>query len=354
MAPALDSPGNSHEQLPKRAEVVYAVLFLVFWMVVGTLGYAFLENWSLMDGLYMAFITLTTIGYTEVHDLSHTGRIFTIIFGLVGIGAAGVVSYRSARLLIAGTVIRKRRRMYKIRHMNDHYIICGYGRVGRDLTSALLRAKKTLVVLDKDESVTEHLNENGIYAVAGDAAHDSALLAAGIENAKGLITLLPDDAQNVYVTLVAREKNPELFILARASDAVNRQRILQAGASQVISPVQVGAERMAQVILRPHVDQFMSQILQAEDLGLGMEQVVVQAGSKLAGKTLRQVDFRQSWETIVIAIIKKPDQKMHFYPKPDDLIEQEDILIVLGSIGMIERLANEGCKPQDQLSRKKG
>ncbi|MCY3487654.1 MAG: potassium channel family protein, partial [Bacteroidetes bacterium] len=119
MAPVLDSPGNSHEQLPKRAEVVYAVLFLVLWMVVGTLGYSFLENWSLMDGLYMAFITLTTIGYTEVHDLSHTGRIFTIVFGLVGIGAAGVVSYRSARLLIAGTVIRKRRRMYKIRHMND-------------------------------------------------------------------------------------------------------------------------------------------------------------------------------------------------------------------------------------------
>lgn len=354
MAPALDRSGTSPEPLPKQSEVVYAILFLVFWMMVGTLGYSFLENWSLMDGLYMAFITLTTIGYTEVHELSRTGRIFTIVFGLVGIGSVGVVSYRSARLLIAGTVIRKRRRMYKIRHMKDHYIICGYGRVGRDVTSALLRAKKTLVVLDRDESITEHLNANGIYAVTGDAAHDSALLAAGIENAKGLITLLPDDAQNVYVTLVAREKNPELFILARASDAVNRQRILQAGASQVISPVQVGAERMAQVILRPHVDQFMSQVLQAEDLGLGMEQVVVQAGSKLVGKTLRQADFRQSWETIVIAIIKKSDQKMHFYPKPDDLIEQEDILIVLGSIGMIERLANEGCKPQDQLSRKKG
>ena len=126
---------------------------------------------------------------------------------------------------------------------------------------------------------------------AGDAAHDSALLAAGIENAKGLITLLPDDAQNVYVTLVAREKNPKLFILARASNAVNRQRILQAGASQVISPVQVGAERMAQVILRPHVDQFMSQVLQAEDLGLGMEQVVVQAGSKLDGKNTQEGGF---------------------------------------------------------------
>lgn len=353
MEPVLYRPGILRERTPKRAEVVYSVLFLIFWMAVGTLGYSFLENWSLMDGLYMAFITLTTIGYTEVHELSNTGRIFTIVFGLVGIGSVGVVTYRWARLLIAGTLIRNRRRMYIIRHMKDHYIICGYGRVGRDVTKALLRAKKSLVVLDRDEGITKHLNVNGIHAVNGDAAHDHALLAAGIENAKGLITLLPDDAQNVYVTLVAREKNPALFILARASDAVNRQRILQAGASQVISPVQVGAERMAQVILRPHVDQFMSQVLQAEDLGLGMEQVVVQAGSKLAGKTLKQVDFRQSWETIVIAMIKNSDQKMHFYPKPDDLIEHEDILIVLGSVGMIERLANEGCKPQDQLSRKK-
>ncbi len=346
MRPLLDRSGNLRERLPKRIEVIYSILFLFLWMTIGTIGYSFLEQWSLMDGLYMSFITLTTIGYTEVHELSHKGRIFTIIFGLVGIGSVGVVTYRWARMLIAGTLIRNRRRIYRIRNMKDHYIICGYGRVGRDVTKSLLRAKKSLVVLDRDETLVKQLVYTGVNAVSGDAAHDSGLLAAGIENAKGLITLLPDDAQNVYVTLVAREKNPNLFILARASDAVNRRRILQAGASQVISPVQVGAERMAQVILRPHVDQFMSQVLQAEDLGLGMEQIVVEAGSILDGKKLGEADFRQSWETIVIAIIKKSDQKMHFYPRPDDLIEQGDILIVLGSIGMIERLAEEGCKPQ--------
>ena len=331
---------------PQRIEAVYSILFLILWMMVGTVGYSFLEDWSLLDGLYMAFITLTTIGYTEVHELSKTGRVFTMIFGLVGIGSAGVVTYRWARILISGTILRQRHRMYRIRNMKDHYIICGYGRVGRDVTSALLKAKTSVVVLDQDENLTQHLNVNGINAVTGDAVQDSALIAAGIKNARGLITLLPDDAQNVYVTLVAREKNPELFILARASDAVNRRRILQAGASQVISPVQVGAERMAQVILRPYVDQFMSQVLQADELGLGMEQIVVQTGSKLAGKSLRQVDFRQSWETFVIAMIKASDRQMHFYPKPDDLIEEGDILIVLGSIGMIEKLANEGCKPQ--------
>ena len=341
------------DRTPQRLEITYSILFLVAWTMIGTLGYWFLEDWTLMDGLYMVFITLTTIGYTEVEELSNPGRIFTMIFGIVGIGTAGFVTYRWARMLIAGSIIRNRRRMYRIRHMKHHYIICGYGRVGQDVTASLLREKKPLVVLDRNEKITERLNGNGIYAVTGDAVQDSALLAAGVKHAKGLITLLPDDAQNVYVTLVARENNPDLFILARASDALSRRRILQAGASQVISPVQVGAERMAQVILRPHVDQFMSQVLQAEDLGLGMEQVIVEPESRLDGKTLRQVDFRRSWETIVIAIVKKSDGKMYFYPKPDDRIVYGDTLIVLGSIGMIERLVLEGCKPLNRTSGKR-
>ncbi len=341
------------DRTPQRPEVTYSILFLIVWTVVGTLGYWFIENWTLMDGLYMAFITLTTIGYTEVDDLSNAGRVFTMIYGFVGIGSVGVVTYRWARLLIAGSLIRNRRRLHRIRTMKDHYIICGYGRVGRDVTSALLRENKPLVVLDKDENVTEQLNASGVLAITGDAIQDRALLDAGIKNAAGLIILLPDDAQNVYVTLIARENNPDLFILSRASDALSRRRILQAGASQVVSPVQVGAERMAQVILRPHVDQFMSQVLQAEDLGLGMEQVAVEKDSPLDGKTLRQVDFRQSWETIVVAMIKNSDAKMHFYPKPDDLIEHDDTLIVLGSIDMIERLVREGCTSADKAVTKK-
>ncbi len=332
------------DQSPQRLEVIYSILFLIFWTFVGVFGYRILENWSYMDGLYMSFITLTTIGYTEVDELSDAGRIFTILYAFIGIGSVGFVTVRWARVLVDGSIIRKRHRMNRIRQMKDHYIICGYGRVGRDVTSALLRAKKPLVVLDRDQTIVDQLSVEAIDAVAGDAAHDSALHSVGIKHAQGLIILLPDDAQTVYVTLVAREINPNLFILARASDAVSRRRILQAGASQVISPVQVGAERMAQVILRPHVEQFMSHVLQAEDLGLGMEQVLVEPHSNLDGKTLRQVDFRKVWETIVIAIIKEPDQKMHFYPQPDDLIESGDTLIVLGSVEKIDILADEGCK----------
>lgn len=332
------------DRIPQGREVFYSTLFLTLWMGVGTVGYAVLEGWGLLDSLYMAFITLSTIGFTEVQDLSNEGRIFTIIFASVGIGSLAFVAARWARLLVAGTLIRNRRRMYRIKHMQNHYIICGYGRVGKDVTDMLLGAGKSLVVLDKNEDLIKSLVENGINAISGDATQDSALLSVGIKNATGLITLLPDDAQNVYVTLVARENNPELFILARASDADSRRRILQAGASKVVSPVQVGAERMAQVVLRPHVDQFMSHILQADDLGLSMEQVLIEEGAPLAGKTLREADFRRFWETFVIAIIKgDTDQDRHFYPGPDDLIEAGNILIVLGSIEMIGKLINEGC-----------
>ncbi|MCY4159339.1 MAG: potassium channel protein [Bacteroidetes bacterium] len=341
------------ERTPQRLEVAYSISFLFFLFVVGTFGYRYLEDWTLIDGLYMSFITLTTIGFSEVDELSDAGRIFTMVIGIIGIGSVGVVTYRWARLLVAGTLIRNRRRMHQIKRMKNHYIICGYGRVGKEVTRILFQAHKPLVVLDKDENITAQLNATGIHAVTGDAVHDATLLEAGITKAEGLIILLPDDAQSVYITLVAREKNPDLFILARASDAISRRRILQAGASQVILPVQVGAERIAQVILRPQVDQFMSQVLQAEDLGLGMEEIVIEEGAAVAGKTLSQVDFRNSWETMVVAIIKHFDQKMHFYPKPDDLVEVGDTLIVLGSIEMIEKLAQEGCKPQGKVSRKK-
>ncbi|MYF63103.1 MAG: potassium channel protein [Rhodothermaceae bacterium] len=339
------------DRIPQRREITYSTLFLTAWMGVGTVGYAVLEGWGLLDSLYMAFITLSTIGFTEVRELSSAGRVFTILFASIGIGFLAIVATRWTRLLVAGTLIRNRRRIHRIKNMRNHYIICGYGRVGKDVTELLLRAEKSLVVLDKNEKLVKHLSENGINALVGDATQDSALLSVGITNATALITLLPNDAQNVYVALVARENNPELFILARASDAASRRRILQAGATKVVSPVQVGAERMAQVVLRPHVDRFMSYVLQADDLGLSMEQVLIEEGAPLAGKTLREADFRGFWETIVIAIVKgDTDKDMHFYPGPDDLIEAGNILIVLGSIEMIGKLISEGCLPSKRTS----
>ena len=328
---------------PTQREILFASVFLLLWLLVGTLGYAAIEGWSLMDGLYMTFITLTTIGFAEVHDLTMEGRLFTILIASVGIGSVAFVAARTAQVLLAGQMLRQRQMTRKIKHMHDHYIICGYGRIGKRVAADLQAAGKPFVVLERDEELVAAMQEVGMPAMVGDAEDEETLKRAGIAQAQGLITLLPVDSDNVFVTLVARELNPRLFILARTNSSKNRRKILQAGAAQVVAPSDVGADRMAQVILRPNVDRFMAQVMKTSDLGLMMEEVPVEPKAPLAGKTLAQARFRQQFDAIVITIIKGETDEMKFNPGPNDRIEAGDILIVLGSQEMIHRLEREGC-----------
>ena len=298
----------------------------------------------LQMGLGKTIITLTTIGFGEVEDLSTLGRIFTIFIAFVGIGSVAFVAARTAQLLLVGHLLRQRQIARRIRHMHDHYIICGFGRIGRRVAEDLRLAGKAFVVIDLDETRVAELQEAGMPAILGDAEDEKTLHAAAIEHAKGLITLLHEDSDNVFVTLVARELNPNLFILARTSDAKNRRRLLQAGAHKVVAPSDVGADRMAQVILRPNVDRVMAQVLKASSLSLQMDEVQVQVGAPLAGKSLAESQFRQQFDVVVITIIKGASGEMKFNPGPDHRIEAGDILIVLGTKEMISHLSNDGCR----------
>ena len=296
-----------------------------------------------MEGLYMTFITLTTIGYGEVHGLSTAGRLFTILIAFIGIGCVAFVAARWARILIAGQIIRQRQLMRRIKKMRDHYIVCGYGRIGKHVADELHEAGKSIVVLEREKDLVRAMRDAGIAAVRGDATNEDTLLQAGITHARGLIALLPEDSENVFVTLMARELNPENFILARVTDIRNRRKLLQAGATQVVAPYSVGAIRMVQSILRPRVDRFMAHVLKADDVGLIMEEVRVEQGAFLAGKTLTEARFRQHFDTIVITIVKGSSEKMLFNPGPHDRIDAGDLLIVLGSQDMILRLERNGC-----------
>ena len=318
------------------------MLFLALWMVVGTLGYRTMEGWPVLDAFYMSFITLTTIGFSETHDLSSPGRVFTVIFAFVGIGIVAFTAARGAQLLIAGTIIRQRQRARRIRQMRNHYVICGYGRVGQDVSAALLKANKSVVIVDLSEQRYQSASDHGYLAVLGDATQESTLRAAGVHNAKGLIALLPEDSLNVYVTLVGREINSELFILSRAYDLDSRKRLIRAGATHAVAPAHVGASRMVQVILKPYVDQFISDVLKAGDLELTIEQIRVEAESYLAGKTLREIQFRDNFKAIVTCILKAPDMSMYFPPEPDVPIEAGDIILVLASKEMLKQLSYLG------------
>ena len=326
-------------------EILLAVVALLVLFSLGTAGYTLLEGWSVIDGFYMTFITLSTIGFQEVHPLSDLGRLFTFALGAAGVGLLSFVAIRSAQLLFTSDRLRERRIMKRINNLSDHYIVCGYGRVGQRLTEDLLHEGISVVVVDVDQAVCSDLSEEKRLYVEGNAENEETLRTAGIDRARGLILTLPADSSNVFVALTAREMNPDLFVLARTLDHENRSKLLNAGADKVIAPSEVGADRMAQVVLRPHTDNFLERVLHTSALSRQIDEVHVHEHAPLAGQTLAESNFRQQFEAIVIGIIDAETGEMTFNPSSSEQIGAGDILIVLGETKVIDALRRTVCTP---------
>jgi voltage-gated potassium channel len=331
------------ESSPARKELIFAYALLLGLLATGSIGYVLVEGWSFSDGLYMTFITLTTIGFGEVRQLSTAGRIFTIGIGLTGIGTVAFIATRSVQILLNTTGFHERQTMKTLQKLSGHYLLCGYGRIGKRIADDLSRAGTPFVIIEIDPVKLERLDKSFHMYLAGDAEEESTLFAAGIERAKGIILTLPEDSVNVFVTLIAREVNPELFILARTNRHENRRKLLRAGADKVVSPYEIGADRMAQVVLRPSVDRFMEKVLQTEGLNLTMEEVLVAERARIAGSTLASSGLRENFDAIVVAIMDGNTLEMNFNPVADQVINAGDTLIILGSQEMIDRLKNDGC-----------
>jgi voltage-gated potassium channel len=324
-------------------ELVVANLFLAVVLIAGTIGYTLIEGWSWMDSLYMTFITLTTIGFREVHSLSSAGRFFTIVIGLTGIGSVAFIATRTAQVLLNTQAFRIKRMMKSIDATSDHYILAGFGRIGQRIARDLKRNEVPFVIIEMDESKEADLERLTYNYLIGDAETEEVLEAAGIERARGLILTLPEDRANVFATLVAREMNPDLFIMVRTDTNANRRKLIRSGADKVVAPYEIGADRMAQVLLRPSVERFMERVMQSDALAYSMDEVLVEAGSELAGKTLQQANFRQRFDAIVVAVMDGQTKGMTFNPGPAASISDGDTLIVMGSTEMISRLRTEGC-----------
>jgi len=330
---------------PSRREIFLASLALLVLFVVGTAGYMSIEGWTWIDGFYMTFITLTTIGFQEVNTLSDGARFFTVIIALTGIGLVTFVAARASQLLLASERLRERQIMKRIEELTNHYVICGYGRVGKRLAKDLEDAGRPFVVVDMADAEIEELRHDKRLYLQGNAEEEEVLQKAGIERARGLVLCLPEDSSNVFVALTAREMNPDLFILARTVDHNNRSKLLGAGADKVIAPSEVGADRMAQVVLRPNVDNFMEHVLHTESLSLQIDEVEVHPDAPLAGQSLAESNFRQQFEAIVIGIIDADSRAMTFNPSPGERIQPGDILIVLGDSAWIDTLREKVCTP---------
>lgn len=322
----------------------YAVILFFLLIFVGTYGYMLIENISFVDSLYMTIISITTVGFGEVKTLSPSGRIFTIVLILVSVGLIGVMLNNFSRLMLDG-YFRQQFRDYNLRKrmmkLSNHVIVCGYGRNGFQACEELADHNIPFVVVDKRESAVERLREvhDRLY-VQGDAASEDILNQANIQNAKALISALPNDADNIYVVLTAREMNPNLKIISRASGFHSDVKLRRAGADNVIMPDRIGGQRMAKLVAQSDVLEFWEYVLLQKAQDVSLENISCDCIPERSGNlktTISSLRLREKTGANIIGI-KRENGEYIYNPSPDFILEREDALFVLGSPLQIENL----------------
>ncbi len=325
---------------------ITALLFLLTIVFIGTWGYVLLEHASILDAFYMTIITLTTVGYKEVFPLDEWGRIFTIFIIFFGMGTVIYLAGSVTQIIVEGElrkILGRRKLENKIKSLRNHIIVCGYGRIGEVVCKEIQAHGNTeIVIIENAPQVLTKLEEAGYLYIPGDATEDDSMMRAGIKWAKGLISVLNSDANNVYITLTARNLNPDIFIVARSSSPLSERKLIQAGANKVISPHYLGGKRMAQILLRPTVTEFIDFALHDPSIELSLGEIPVKEKSVLDGVSLLESGIRQRLDLIIVAI-KKSSGKMLFNPRSETIIEAGDTLIALGNkynLTKLEELGN--------------
>ncbi len=324
-------------QFKQIALIVFLSLLL---LPAGTLGYMVIEGWGWLDALYMTVITLATVGYGEVHPVSPTGRIFTIVLIFVGVGFCVYVAGKVIEFLMDGRIrhyLGRRKLDKQIDKLENHFIICGYGRIGKQLCGYLTQKYLDVVVIENNPEKVPVMDEDGVLYLAGEATDEAILAKAGIKRARALLTALATDADNVFLVLIAKRLNPDLFIVARAIQETAKVTLKSAGADKVVSPYDIGARRMAHAILRPTVIRFLEMAFTDEATSIQMEEIVIGPDSKLVGKSLLQSDIRKELNMIILAV-KKSDGILLFNPAASTMLEAHDTVIAVGSSRNLKKL----------------
>ncbi|MEN8144100.1 MAG: NAD-binding protein, partial [Gemmatimonadota bacterium] len=345
MTPTNPDVGQTRSDFARRFAGVLGLV--VFLLIAGTIGFLRFPGWSLSDSIYMTVITLTSVGYQEVHPLTGAGRLLTGILLAGGITAMGLWFALITSSLVEmdlAHVFKTRRAMKEISKLRNHTIVCGIGRTGRQVVRELENARKPYIVVEWSEERIESLREEYPEALTleADATRDESLTDAGIQEAHGLVAALSADADNVFVCLTARDLQPELNIVARAYDVETVRKLRKAGADHVVSPNLTGGIRMASMLLRPQVMSFLDVVTRGEGISLRLEQVTIPDGSTLDGCTLAQARIRQETGLVVIAV-RHPGRPsavnpartagegpLEYNPGPEEPLHTGDTLIVLG------------------------
>jgi voltage-gated potassium channel len=309
-------------------------------IAVGTFGYYFLEDMTILDALYMTVTTLSTVGFGEVQPLSPRGRLFTI--GLILFGVSTVAWAASSMVeVFFGEQLRhafwRHRMEHTIDQLSNHYIICGYGRMGRQIGTELTRRGLAFVAIEQNADVVESLRVNNILHIEGDATSDQTLLAAGVGRAQGLATAVTGDADNALVVISAKGLNPNIHIVARASNGETEEKLLRAGANRVVTPYTIGGQRMALGLLQPAVTDFLNSVVFDAEKHTELGELEVRAASVFVGKTLRESHLRERWGAIVVAI-KKIDSDLILSPGADTLLHCGDRIILVANAQSLREL----------------
>jgi voltage-gated potassium channel len=317
-------------------------------LVIGTAGFTWIEHYPPFDAFYMTLITMTTVGYNEVHPLSHAGRVFNsflIMFGVTTIFIAIGAMTQTIIEMEFGDAIGKRRNKRMIDKLKDHFIICGFGRVGRGAAAELHHAGVPFVVVDNEPERVERAMVSGMLAVLADATRDETLRQVGIDRARGLVAALATDADNLFVLLSAKGLNQRIYAAARAAEEGAEEKMRRAGADAVFAPYAITGHRLAQALLRPHVVQFLD--FTTKDIGedIAIEQVRVSETSEMASKNLRELQLGRDLGVIVLAI-RSADGQMHFNPTADTQVHAGEYLIVMGQQGSLRTLESLVAEPR--------
>jgi voltage-gated potassium channel len=324
-----------------------SIFLLVGVVVFGTVGYMLIEGWDVWDSLYMTVISVTTAGYKEVHPMSRRGELFTMV--VLTVGVATVLysfSFVMARVVEGDLESRwvRRRRERMLDELNNHFIVCGFGRMGLIVAQEFVRQGIPFVIIERDSERMQQAIDAGFLAVEADASSEQVLKRVHIERARGFIAAVSTDAENVYAVLTARLLRPDLYIIGRAETEDAKVKLVRAGADRVVSPYQIGGLQLAQTALRPAVVDFVQIATSSENLELNMEQVGIKEGAALAGRSIVEANLRQRFGVVVVGI-QRSDGRMEFNPSPDAVMRAGDHLVVLGHLDKLRDLETAAAGP---------
>lgn len=319
------------------SQVGIGLLVLTSITLLGTFFYSIVEDFSILEAFYMTIITISTTGFKEVRPLSDGGMVVTIFIIISGVLTIAYTGGKAAQLIIETQLFRRKRMSKQVGELKNHYIVCGYGRMGREVCDTLVENNEPFVIIDSDQEKIDEIVEKGFLFLHGDGASDETLIQAGIKNAKGLAAVVKSDAENIFITLSARELNKDLYVVARAIEERTESKLKKAGANRVVKPYELGGKRIVHLLLRPGVTDFIEGVGSKKGMDIHLEEITIKKPCSLVGKTLAESPLRKDLNVMVIAIYKS-DENFIYNPRSTVTIELGDKLIVIAETDNLVKL----------------